>query len=82
MDIIDQAVYDLIHGFSRGEGKAQKNGAPALAGVIHAAFEDGLISRREVRDVRRSAIASIKAILEMESRIKALCDEFDDEAAF
>lgn len=46
-----------------------------LAGVIHSAFEDGKISRSEVRQVRQRAMASIKAILEMEQRIKALCDE-------
>lgn len=47
----------------------------ALAGVIRDAFKDGVIDRTEVREVRTCAMACIRALLELESRIKGMCEE-------
>ncbi|MCW8924081.1 MAG: hypothetical protein OQK69_10705, partial [Gammaproteobacteria bacterium] len=53
-----------------------------LASVINRAFKDGIITRKELKEVRTTGMATIRSILEMETRMKALCDErleFDDE---
>ena len=53
-----------------------------LASVINKAFKDNLITRKELKAVRIAGMASIRSILEMEVRMRALCDEyleFDDE---
>lgn len=53
-----------------------------MALVINNAFEDRRISRDEVRQVRQKGMATIRAILEMEQRITAVCDEPCEYEAF
>jgi hypothetical protein len=53
-----------------------------LASVINEAFKDRAISRNEVKQVRTAGMATIRAILEMESRITALCDESCEYGVF
>ncbi len=45
-----------------------------LADVINHAFSDGEITAAEVRQIRTRGMAAIRAILEMEQRVRALCD--------
>ena len=53
-----------------------------LSSVINRAFHDEIISRGELKAVRTAGMAMIRAYLEMETRMRSLCDErleFDDE---
>ena len=53
-----------------------------LAGVVNHVFKDGIITRKELKQVRTKGMAMIRAYLEMEVRLKSMCDErleFDDE---
>ena len=46
-----------------------------LAGLINHVFSDGVITRKELKKVRTKGMAMIRAYLEMEMRMRALCDE-------
>lgn len=46
-----------------------------LAKEINEAFEDQRITRAEVREINNASMKTCRAILEMMSRVRALCDE-------
>lgn len=46
-----------------------------LSQAIYSAFDDGLITAREVSRVRKETLEAITALAELPSRLEAMCDE-------